>query len=68
MTINATVDLTKTPPTLTVTSDHRIVSVSVTAAGDTAVGTATFPVTVTDAAHVWKVVSDDGKTATYVAS
>lgn len=68
MAISAVVDITKTPPTLTVVSDKRIVSVSVTAAGETAVGTATFPVTVTDAGRIWKIVTDDGKTATYTAA
>lgn len=68
MALTATVDLTKTPPTLTVVSDKRIVSVSVTAAGETAIGTATFPVIVTDATRVWKIVTDDGKTAIYNAA
>ena len=68
MALTATVDLTKTPPTLTVVSDKRIITVSVIAAGETAVGTATFPVTVTDTTHVWKVVTDDGKTATFALS
>lgn len=65
MALTATVDLTKTPPILTVVSDKRIVSVSVTAAGETAVGTATFPIVVSDALRVWKQISDDGKTAVY---
>ena len=63
MALTVTIDLTKTPPTLTIVSDKRLVSVSVTSAGDTAVGTATYPYTVTDTAHTWKPISDDGKTA-----
>ena len=66
MALTAKVDLTTTPPTLTVVSDKRKVAVSVTAAGETATGTATFPVKVTDdSGRVWTVKSDDGATATY---
>lgn len=63
MALTATVDLTKTPPTLTVVSDKRLVTVTVTSAGDTATGVAQYPITVTDLVRTWKPVSDDGKTA-----
>jgi anti-sigma-K factor RskA len=66
MALTATVDLSKTPATLTVVSDKRVVAVSVQAAGETATGTATYPVTVTDTSgRTWTVASDDGKTAVY---
>ena len=66
MALTATVDLTKTPITLTVVSAKRLVNVTVASAGETAVGTATFPITLTDTTgRVWTSVSDDGKTAVY---
>ena len=66
MALTATVDLTKTPITLTVVSSKRLVSVSVTSAGETAVGTAEFPITLTDSTgRAWTSVSDDGRTAVY---
>ena len=66
MAITAAVDLTKSPPVLTVTSDKRKVSVQVSAVGETATATGTFPVTVTDTSgRVWTVKTDDGATATY---
>ena len=63
MALTVTIDLTKVPPTLTVVSDKRLVTVTVSSAGDTATGTATYPITITDLVRVWKPVSDDGKTA-----
>lgn len=65
MALTATVDVSKTPITLTIVSDKRLISVSVTSAGDTATGTATYPLTIVDAARTWAKVSDDGKTAVY---
>lgn len=65
MAITATVDLSKSPIELTVVSDKRRVAVSVQAAGETATGTATFPVTVTDASRTWTLKSDNGATAVY---
>lgn len=66
MTISASVDLTKTPPTLTVVSDKRKVTVTVTSAGETATGTATYPVVVVDSSgKTWAVKSDDGVTAVF---
>lgn len=66
MTISAKVDLTVTPITLTVVSDKRLVSVQVSAVGDTATATGQFPVTVSDSSgRVWTVKSDDGTTAVY---
>ena len=66
MAITADINLSKTPATLTVTSDKRKVEVSVTAAGETAIGTAVFPVTVSDnSGRTWTKKSDDGTTAVY---
>lgn len=66
MALTATINTAKTPIELTVTSDKRKVEVSVTAAGETATGTATFPVKITDASgRVWTVKTDDGTTAVY---
>jgi predicted methyltransferase len=66
MTISAKLDLTAAPPTLTVTSDKRKVSVEVSAVGEKTTATGMFPVTVTDSSgKVWKSVSDDGTTATF---
>lgn len=69
MALTASINLTKTPPELTVTSDKRKVTVSVTAAGETATGTATFPVTVSDdSGRVWTRKSDDGAVAIYTSA
>lgn len=66
MAISAAIDLTKSPPTLTVTSDKRSVTVTVSCAGETATGVARYPVTVSDSSgKVWKAISDDGTTAVY---
>lgn len=66
MALTATVDITKTPITLTVVSAKRVVNVTVTAAGETAIGAARFPITLTDSTgRVWTVVTDDGATAVY---
>lgn len=66
MALTAAVDLAVTPPKLTVVSDKRKVSVSVQTAGETATGTATFPVLITDnGGRTWTKVSDDGVTAVY---
>lgn len=64
--LTAKIDLTVTPITLTVTSDKRKVEVSVKSAGETATGTAVFPVTITDTSgRTWTQKSDDGTTAVY---
>lgn len=66
MTLSANLDLTKTPPTLTVVSDRRKLSVDVTAVGETVKCTGTFDVTVTDdSGRVWTKKTDDGSTAVY---
>lgn len=66
MAITATVDLAKSPIELTVTSTKRKVDVTVTSAGETATGTATFPVKVSDSSgRAWTLKSDDGATAVY---
>lgn len=64
-----TVDLS-TPGTIiaTAVSDKRQVAVSVYAAGETATGTATFPITFSDTAgRKYTKKSDDGVTAVYAA-
>lgn len=67
MALTAKVDTTVTPVTLTVVSDRRKVSVSVTSAGETATGTAAYPVVVSDTSgKVWTVQTDDAVTAVYV--
>jgi hypothetical protein len=65
MALTATVDVTATPITLTIKSDKRKVEVSVTSAGETATGTALFPIKITDASRTWTLKSDDGSTAVY---
>lgn len=68
MALSASVNLSVSPAELTVKSDKRVVEVTVSAAGETATGKATFPVKVTDASgRVWTVKSDDGATAVYTA-
>lgn len=63
--LSVTVNLTVTPIEATVVSDKRIVKVTVAAAGETAVGTATFPVTITDPDRTWIKKSDNGSIAVY---
>lgn len=66
MALTASIDTSKTPIELTVVSDKRKVEVTVTVAGETATGTATFPVKITDdSGRVWTLKSDDGTTAVY---
>lgn len=66
MALTASVDLTKNPAELTVVSDRRRVTVNVHAAGDDAVATGAYPVTVSDSSgRVWTVKSDDAVTAVY---
>lgn len=66
MALSARVDLTKTPIELSITSDRRKVSVEVTAAGETATATGTFPVKITDSSgRTWTPKSDDGITAVF---
>jgi hypothetical protein len=63
--LTATVDATKTPPTLTVVSNKRAISVTVASAGDTVTVTGAYPITITDAVHTWTKSTDDGTTAVY---
>ena len=66
MALTASVNLTKTPPELTVVSDKRNVSVQVTAVGETATATGRFPITISDSSgRIWTVKTDDGTTAVY---
>ena len=66
MALTATLDLTVTPAVLKVVSDRRKVSVDVHSAGDDAVATGQYPVSVVDSSgRAWTVQSDDGTTAVY---
>lgn len=66
MSLSASLDLNATPPTLTVVSDRRKVSVNVTVLGETVNASGLFPVTVTDSSgRVWTQKSDDGTTAVF---
>lgn len=66
MALTATIDITKSPIELKVVSDKRVVAVTVTAAGETATGSAVFPVTITDAGgKTWTKKTDDNTTAIY---
>ena len=66
MALTASVDVSKTPPTLTVTSDKRKLSVNVTVLGETVVAIGLFPITVSDdSGATWTLKTDDGVTAVY---
>lgn len=66
MALSVAVDTSKNPIELKVVSDKRQVEVTVTTAGETATGTATFPIKITDSSgRVWTLKSDDGATAIY---
>lgn len=65
--LTASIDLTKAPIELTVVSDKRVVSVQVSAVGETATATGRFGVKLTDTDRTWTLKSDDGKTAVYTA-
>lgn len=66
--LTAKADVTVTPATLTVVSDRRIITGTVTSQGEQATYEARFPVTVKDdSGRVWVLKSDDGKTATYTS-
>jgi hypothetical protein len=68
MALSATLDITVTPIKLTVTSDKRKVDVEVKASGETATGTATFPVQITQTGgRTWTLQSDNGTTAIYTS-
>lgn len=68
MALTASVDLTQTPIRLTVVSDRRKVSGTVTVGGETANYSASFPVSISDdSGRVWSVFSDDGATAVYTS-
>jgi hypothetical protein len=64
--LSATVDTTKSPIELTVTSAKRKVSGTVTVAGETATYSGAFEPTVTDdSGRTWTKKSDDGSVAVY---
>lgn len=66
MALGVTFNLTKTPIEMSVVSDKRKVAVTASTAGETAVGTAIYPVTVSDSSgKVWTLKTDDGATAVY---
>lgn len=66
--LTAVVDVSAARPVLTVVSDRRVVGVSVSSVGETAVGTATYPVHLVDSTgRTWTLVSDDGVTAVYTS-
>lgn len=66
MALTATVDITVSPIRLTVVSDKRKVSGTVTVGGETANYSASFPVSISDdSGRVWTVFSDNGTTAVY---
>lgn len=66
MTLKATVDVSKTPLELTVVSNKRAVSGTVTVGGETATFSGSLePTVVDDSGRVWSKVSDDGSTAVY---
>lgn len=68
MALSATVDVNANPPKLTVTSDDREFTVTVTSAftNEEATATGTWPLTVSDSSgHTWTEQSDDGTTAVY---
>ncbi len=67
MALTAVVNVAVTPITLTVTSDARRVSVAVTTGGETATGTATFPVKLVDVDRTWTLKTDTGLVAVYTA-
>jgi hypothetical protein len=68
MALTAAVNVNVTPMTLTVVSDKRVLTGSVTVAGETAEWTAELPITINDTIRTWTLVSDDGKTAIYTTN
>lgn len=68
MALTAKIDTSKTPIELTVTSDKRKVAVEVKTGGETAVGTALFPIVFTDlGGRTWTQKSDDGSVAVFTS-
>lgn len=66
--ISASVDITVTPIKLTVVSDRRKVTGTVTSQGETASYSAQFPITVNDTSgRTWTKTTDDGITAVYTS-
>lgn len=59
-------DFTKSPVTVTVTSDKRKITLTATAAGETASAVAIWPLTFTDdSGHVWTKGTDNGLSVVY---
>lgn len=68
MALSVSIDITKSPIEMTVTSDSRELAVEVKAAGETASGTVVFPVTITNAGgRTWTKKSDDNRVAVYTS-
>lgn len=68
MALTAKADVTVNPATLTIVSDRRIISGTVTSQGESATYKAIFPLSISDdSGKVWTFKSDDGKVAVYVA-
>lgn len=65
MAFTASVDLTKTPPTLTVVCDFRTIEGQVKVLGQSVPFEALAPVEIVDPDATWTPVSDDGTTAVY---
>jgi hypothetical protein len=66
MTLTAEINISVSPPVLTVVSDRRLIEVTVSTAGETTTATAVYPVTITDPDREWIEQSDDGVTSTYI--
>jgi hypothetical protein len=65
--LTANVDLTKTPIELTVVSDRRVIDFDVHSAGETTTAYGVWPIRFEETDRVWKLKSDDKKTAVYTA-
>lgn len=69
MALNVSVDVSKTPIEMTVTSDKRVVGVEVKSAGEVAVGEAVFPVVITNGGgYTWTKKSDNNVVAVYTGA
>ena len=65
MALTGSLDLTATPPTLTVTSNKRHAKVTVQSAGEELVLEGDWPITAKDADHKWVIAEDDGVTTVF---
>ena len=68
MTLSAAVNVTKSPIELTVTSDKRKITGTVTVAGETANYSGAFEPVITDTSgRTWVKKTDDGSVAVYTS-